>query len=114
MIGVDAAKAGFPLTNLASVLNAKATFTHQIHIRSEQLKHSIALFNQSMRFKMVYEWDNKREECFNMYITENKSLEEIIAHFRDDKNFTPRYLASCTLPLTPPSSPSSTRLCTTE
>ena len=38
---------------------------------------------------------------FNMYITENKSLEEIIAHFRDDKDFTPRYLAFCTLPAHP-------------
>ena len=45
---------------------------------------------------MVYEWDNKLDECYNLYITENKSLEEIIAHFRDDKNFTPRYVDSCT------------------
>ena len=87
-----------------------ATFTHRIHIRSGQLKASSTCFNQSMRPKMVYEWDNKREDCFNMYITENKSLEEIIAHFRDDKNFTPRYLASCTLPLTPPSNSCSLRL----
>ena len=84
-----------------------ATFTHHTHIRSRQLKGSSILCNQSIRLKMVYEWDNKREECFNMYITENKSLEEIIAHFRDDKNFTPRYPASCTLPLTPPSDPCS-------
>ena len=49
-----------------------------------------------MPAKMVYEWDNKRDECYNLYITENKSLEEIIAHFRDDKNFTPRYVDSCT------------------
>ena len=52
-----------------------------------------------VRPKMVYDWDNKRDICFDMYITENKSLEEIIAHFRDDKNFTPRYVAACTLPL---------------
>ena len=95
---------------LASVHRTEriATFTHRIHIRSGQHQDSTSLFNLSMRLKMVYEWDNKRDECFNMYITENKSLEEIIAHFRDDKNFTPRYLASCTLPLT---LPCSTRLC---
>ena len=50
-----------------------------------------------VRPKMVYDWDNKRDICFDMYITQNMPLEEVIDHFRDEKSFTPRYVASCTL-----------------
>lgn len=44
---------------------------------------------------MVYEWDNKRDECYCMYITENKSLEEIVGFYRS-QNFVPRYVVDST------------------
>lgn len=40
--------------------------------------------------KMVYEWADKQETCFRMYIDEKKSLEEIIEYFKTEHNFTPR------------------------
>ena len=45
--------------------------------------------------KMVYEWESKRDECFMMYITQNKSLEEIIEFYRR-QNFVPRYVVDST------------------
>ena len=46
---------------------------------------------------MVYEWENKRDECYDMYITENKSLEEIIEFYRG-QNFAPRYVVDSRIP----------------
>jgi hypothetical protein len=41
--------------------------------------------------KMVYEWDDKRDACYVMYIMENKSLDEIIEFYKN-KSFAPRYV----------------------
>jgi hypothetical protein len=51
---------------------------------------------------MVYDWDNKEEICYRMYIDEKKSLEEIMEYMKDELKFAPRYgnLAGCTLPYT--------------
>jgi hypothetical protein len=38
---------------------------------------------------MVYDWDNKEELCYRMYIEEKKSLEEIMEYFKEN-NFAPR------------------------
>ncbi len=43
-----------------------------------------------MPARMVYEWDTKRDVCYDMYIAQNKSLEDVIKHFRDGDSFTPR------------------------
>lgn len=45
--------------------------------------------------KMVYDWDDKRDECYVMYITENKSLDEIIEFYKR-KDFAPRYVVDST------------------
>ena len=39
--------------------------------------------------KMVYNWEGKKDTCYNMYITENKGLEEIQAFYRE-QGFNPR------------------------
>ena len=39
--------------------------------------------------EMVYNWEGKRETCYNMYITENKGLEEIQSFYRE-QGFNPR------------------------
>ena len=39
---------------------------------------------------MVYDWDGKEATCFQMYIEENKSLEEIMQWFKEKQNFAPR------------------------
>lgn len=31
---------------------------------------------------MVYDWENKEEPCYRMYIEEKKSLEDIMDHFK--------------------------------
>ena len=38
---------------------------------------------------MVYNWEGKRDTCYNLYITENKGLEEIQAFYRE-QGFNPR------------------------
>ena len=40
--------------------------------------------------EMVYDWDGKEATCFQMYIEENKSLEEIMQWFKEKQNFAPR------------------------
>ena len=41
---------------------------------------------------MVYDWEGKEATCFQMYIQENKSLEEIMEYFKTEHNFAPRYV----------------------
>jgi hypothetical protein len=40
-------------------------------------------------FKMVYDWENKEEICYRMYIEEKKSLEEIMEYMKEEFKFTP-------------------------
>jgi hypothetical protein len=40
---------------------------------------------------MVYDWENKEEICYRMYIEEKKSLEEIMDYMKDEYKFAPRY-----------------------
>ena len=54
------------------------------------------LERQKTAIKMVYEWDGKRDECYRLYITENKSLEDIVELYRV-QNFVPRYVVDSTI-----------------
>ncbi|CZR69823.1 related to GAL11 DNA-directed RNA polymerase II holoenzyme and Kornberg`s mediator (SRB) subcomplex subunit [Phialocephala subalpina] len=38
---------------------------------------------------MVYDWENKEEICYRMYIEEKKSLEEIMDYMKEHHKFTP-------------------------
>ncbi|KAL2808533.1 hypothetical protein BJX63DRAFT_34527 [Aspergillus granulosus] len=38
---------------------------------------------------MVYDWDGKREICYQMYIIQKKALEEIMEHMRNVYQFSP-------------------------
>ncbi len=42
--------------------------------------------------KMVYDWENKEEICYRMYIEEKKSLEEIMDFMKEHHKFAPRYV----------------------
>lgn len=42
--------------------------------------------------RMVYDWEGKEELCYKLYITENKSLEEIMEFFKVTQDFAPRYV----------------------
>lgn len=39
---------------------------------------------------MVYDWDSKEQLCFDLYINQKKSLEQIIEYMRKEFDFTPR------------------------
>lgn len=39
---------------------------------------------------MVYDWDDKEDACYRMYIEEKKSLEEIMDYFKKELKFNPR------------------------
>jgi len=41
---------------------------------------------------MVYDWENKEEICYRMYIEEKKSLEEIMEFMKEEHKFAPRYV----------------------
>jgi hypothetical protein len=41
---------------------------------------------------MVYDWENKEELCYRLYIEEKKSLEEIMDFMKEHHKFTPRYV----------------------
>jgi hypothetical protein len=43
---------------------------------------------------MVYDWENKEEICYRMYIEEKKSLEEIMEYMKTEHKFAPRYVCS--------------------
>lgn len=40
---------------------------------------------------MVYDWENKEDICYRMYIEEKKSLEEIMEYMKEEHKFAPRY-----------------------
>lgn len=46
---------------------------------------------------MVYDWENKEEVCYRLYIEEKKSLEEIMEYMKKEYKFTPRYATTITL-----------------
>jgi len=46
---------------------------------------------------MVYDWDGKREICYQMYIKDRKALEEIMEYMRDVYQFSPRFVSSIAL-----------------
>jgi hypothetical protein len=48
---------------------------------------------------MVYDWENKEEVCYRMYIEEKKSLEEIMEHLKEESGFAPRYVVQVYIPL---------------
>lgn len=39
---------------------------------------------------MVYDWDGKREICYQMYIKDKKALEEIMEYMKNAYQFAPR------------------------
>jgi len=39
---------------------------------------------------MVYDWGDKRDACFRMYVQEKKTMDEIIEYFRGELGFAPR------------------------
>ena len=41
---------------------------------------------------MVYDWENKEDICYRMYIEEKKSLEEIMDYMKEEHKFAPRYV----------------------
>jgi hypothetical protein len=43
---------------------------------------------------MVYDWEGKREICYQMYIKDKKALEEIMEYMRNVYQFSPRYAHS--------------------
>lgn len=46
--------------------------------------------DSSILIKMVYDWDGKREICYQMYIQEKKALEEIMDYMKVTYQFAPR------------------------
>jgi len=41
---------------------------------------------------MVYDWEDKEQLCYQMYIEEKKSLEEIMDFMKVNHQFAPRYV----------------------
>jgi hypothetical protein len=43
------------------------------------------------QFNMVYNWDGKEAECYQLYVQEKKSLNEVLEYW-EQRGFTPRYV----------------------
>lgn len=52
--------------------------------------------------KMVYDWENKEELCYRLYIEEKKSLEEIMEFMKEHHKFAPRYVPTVGVTVTLP------------
>lgn len=39
---------------------------------------------------MVYDWEGKRDVCYQMYIKDKKALEEIMEYMKANYQFAPR------------------------
>ena len=42
---------------------------------------------------MVYSWDDKEALCYQLYVEERRSLEEVMSYF-EIRGFTPRYASA--------------------
>lgn len=40
---------------------------------------------------MVYHWDGKQDEVYQLYVVERKSLDELVKHMKEKYQFEPRY-----------------------
>jgi hypothetical protein len=61
---------------------------HQRKVTGEDGQHCTLKVHTSPS-KMVYDWENKEEICYRMYIEEKKSLEEIMEYMKEEFKFTP-------------------------
>ena len=41
---------------------------------------------------MVYEWDDKLDDAYRLYVVERLSLDQVMDWFRREKGFAPRYV----------------------
>lgn len=51
--------------------------------------HAVSL-NLCTWVEMVYEWDSKEGECYQLYVEEKKSLDEVMQQMKDLHGFSPR------------------------
>jgi hypothetical protein len=42
---------------------------------------------------MVYSWDGKEAVCYQLYVEERRSLDEVMSYF-EIRGFTPRYASA--------------------
>ncbi len=42
--------------------------------------------------KMTYDWEGKKDFCYQMFVVDKKSLEDIREFYRETEDFTPRYI----------------------
>lgn len=64
--------------------SADSSHLYTSYIQASQLHLS------ALSAKMVYDWENKEELCYRLYIEEKKSLEEIMEFLKEHHKFTPR------------------------
>lgn len=64
---------------------------HQNAHRASRIHQGNAL-RGPIQAKMVYDWENKEELCYRLYIEEKKSLEEIMEFMKEHHKFAPRYV----------------------
>jgi len=43
---------------------------------------------------MVYQWEQHKNACYQLYINERRSLEDIMVHMKNVYQFTPRLVYS--------------------
>lgn len=44
--------------------------------------------------RMVYDWDDKLDDAYRLYVEEHMNLDQVMEWFRREKGFAPRYVFS--------------------
>lgn len=74
------------------------SLTFSIPIRTKEFNklqaHSViipSLFFDPITM-MAYDWEGKQQLVYDLYITQNKSIEEVMEYFRVMESFTSKYV----------------------
>ena len=66
-------------------------FRHSVQVQPFKVPPKACWAHPFSPATMVYDWENKEEICYRMYIEEKKSLEEIMEYLKEEHKFAPRY-----------------------
>ena len=68
----------------------KSVYRHRAQLSLVPPTLLIKLLFQQAELQMVYEWDDKLDDAYRLYVVERMSLDHVIDWFKREKNFTPR------------------------
>ncbi|KAB8338834.1 hypothetical protein FH972_021778 [Carpinus fangiana] len=65
----------------------QASGTIKFEIWRSQLRSAATMFASGQQ--PAYDWSDKKDECYRLYVEDKKPLDEVMRHFAEKHNFTP-------------------------